>query len=175
MADERSVTDMVAELAAQIEHYRSAEVRHAEQEVFHREQKALCAGELAKVLVRYEAFKTAAAEAGELMGTVPEVARPLRKVTEQQPEVLLGPVMQSRCIARVVEEREPGEAFGAAVIVREVNRRFREYLGGTVDKRLVAVNLRRLCERGRIRRLHDGTAYHESLYTRGATPQDLKS
>lgn len=175
MSDARSVQDMVAELEAQIEHYRSAEARHAEQEVYHREQKAYCAGELAKVLLRYEAFKTAATEAGELMGKVPEVARPVRQVTPAQPEVLLGPVMQSRCIARVVEEREPGETFGATVIMREVNRRFREYLGGTVDKRLVAINLRRLAERGRIRRLHDGTAHHESLYTRGTVSQDLKS
>ena len=32
MSDERSVTDIVAELEAQSEHYRSAEVRHGSEE-----------------------------------------------------------------------------------------------------------------------------------------------
>lgn len=175
MSDERSVTDMVAELEAQIEHYRGAEARHGEQEVFHREQKAYCAAELAKILVRYEAFKAAATEAGELMGRVPEVARPSRSAQEAQPEDFAGPVQQSRFIARVVEEREPGEAFGATLITQEVHRRFGHRFKRPIDKRLVAVNLRRLCEHGRLRRLHDGTAYHESLYTRGEGRQDRKS
>jgi hypothetical protein len=144
--------------------------------VFHREQKAYCGAELAKVLLRYEAFKAAATEAGELMGRVPEVARPSRQVREAEPEGLAGPAMQSRFIAKIVEEREPGEAFGATAITQEVNSRFRQRLKRPIDKRLVAVNLRRLCEHGRLRRLRDGTAYHESLYTRGEAPQEgLKS
>ena len=175
MSDERSVTDIVAELEAQIEHYRGAEVRHAEQEVFHREQKAYCAGELAKVLQRYETFKAAATEAGELMGKVPEVARPARPAQEAAPEDLSGPVQQSRFIAKVVEEREPGEVFGATLITQEVNRRFSHRFKRPIDKRLVAVKLRRLAEHGRIRRMREGTAYHESLYARGEAAQERKS
>lgn len=45
---------MIAELQAQVEHYRNEEAMHAQREVFHREQRAVAAEELAKVLERFE-------------------------------------------------------------------------------------------------------------------------
>jgi hypothetical protein len=78
--------------------------------------------------------------------------------------------MLSRLVARVVEGRPPGEAFGATAIAREVERRFGKQLKGRVDVRSVGVNLRRLFLAGKIQQARKGTAFHESLYSRRPEP-----
>ncbi len=65
----------------------------------------------------------------------------------------------SRLVAKVVEEQQPGQAFGATAIAREVNRRFGKKLRRAVDVRAVGVNLRRLRLAGRIELVREGKAH----------------
>lgn len=168
MSRNQSVAEWIADLEAQIEHYRKEEALHAEREAFHREQRGLAAQALAKVLERYEAFKGAVDAAGELVERSP--ARKPEPVRQEDEDLGPGRLMLSRLVARVVEERPPGEAFGATAIAREVERRFGKKLKDRVDVRSVGVNLRRLYLAGKIRQVRKGTAFHESLYTRRQAP-----
>ena len=112
MSRSQSVAEWIAELEAQIEHFRKEEALHAEQEDFHREQRAVATQELTRVLERYETFKGAADAAGELVGRIPALRKP-DKAPAQQEDLGPGRPMLSRLVARVVEGRPPGEAFGA--------------------------------------------------------------
>lgn len=170
MSRNQSVAEWIAELEAQIEHYRKEEVFHAEREAFHREQRAVAAQELANVLERYETFKGAVDAASEVVGRLPALRTPQTAAAPQEED--LGPVrpMLSRLVARVVEEQPAGKAFNATAIAGEVERRFGKRLKSRVDVRSVGVNLRRLCLAGKIRQVRKGTAFHESLYTRPPEP-----
>jgi len=171
MSRSQTVAEWIAELEAQIEHYRKEEGFHAERETFHREQRAVAAQELAKVLERYETFKGAVDAASEVVGRLPALRTP-QPAPAAQEEADLGPArpMLSRLVARVVEEGPPGETFGATAIAREVERRFGKQLKGRMDIRSVGVNLRRLSLAGKIQQARKGTAFHESLYTRRPKP-----
>ncbi len=170
MSRSQSVAEWIAELEAQIEHYRKEEALHAEREAFHREQRAVAAQGLANVLERYEAFKGAVDAAGEVVGRVPALRKPETAPVRQEEDFGPGRPMLSRLVARVVEERPPGEAFTGTVIAREVERRFGKALKRRVDVRSVGVNLSRLSLAGKIRQVRKGTAFHESLYIRQPKP-----
>ena len=166
MSRSQSVAEWIAELEAQIEHFRKEEALHAEREAFHREQRAVAAQELANVLERYEAFKGAVDAAGELVGRIPALRKPKTAPVRQEEDLGPGRPILSRLVTRVVEERPPGEVFGATAIAEEVERRFGKRLKRGVDVRSVGVKLRRLYLAGEIQQAHKGTAFHESLYTR---------
>lgn len=171
MSGTLSVTEMIAELEAQIEHYSRAEATHAEQAVFHSVQRKICAEELVKLRERHAAFKEAATAAVELVGRVPELTLRAEVSKAEEEDAALSPYPVSRLIARVVDQRAPGDPFGATAITYEVNRRWTGKLKRQVDVRTVGACLRRLHQRGRLSLVQAGRAFHESLYARpGAGP-----
>jgi hypothetical protein len=162
MSRDLSVARILTELQEQIEHYRSREAFHAEQEVLHRRQKESNAADLQVALERLAAFEAAADAAGELVTR----AREARKVKVVDDSVPPGKTVQSKLTERVVLGRDPEEAFGARDIAREIQERYGSRLKRKVDIRTVAAKLRRMARSRTIYRIREGRSFHEALYRR---------
>jgi hypothetical protein len=162
MRQEMSVSRLLAELEARVEHHESQEAHHAERETFHREQRALHATDLQTARERLEAYRAAAEAAGELVARyrIPPVT-----LEEELPPG--ASVRVSRLAARVVETKSPDETFGGASVAREVNQRYGKYLRRPAQARTVATALRRMAAAGRLRQVEEGRAHHEAQYVRG--------
>ena len=118
MSSDLSITQVLTDLAAQVKQLESQEAFHAQQEVFHREQRALRAGELETIRERYEAFKAAATAAGELV----------RRVKVEGADESAPPVTISRMIARIIEGKVNGEKLTPKAMAKEVNQTFAKRL-----------------------------------------------
>ena len=161
MSREISVARMLTELQKRIADHERLETFHAQQEVHHREQRALHAAELHTARERFAAFQAAADAAGEL------VTRSKGKTTEEIELPPGKPVMMSRLIARIIAGKEPEEVFGGISLAAEINQRFKGRLRRQVQHRTVAATLRRLAKAGYLRVVREGRAVHEALYSRG--------
>ncbi|HEY9421727.1 MAG TPA: hypothetical protein VIW92_09955 [Thermoanaerobaculia bacterium] len=157
MSSELSLSQILANMEAQIESFRKREAFHAEQEVFHREQRAAMAAELAAVLQSYEALKAVAGTAAEIASRTASAAPP-----PPQEEILTSTV-RSKLVGRVVARRPAGEVFSATEISAEVNRRYGRHLRQPANPRMVATALRRLADEGEVRLVQKGTPHHEGL------------
>jgi len=118
MSSDLSITQVLTDLAAQVKQLESQEAFHAQQEVFHREQRALRAGELETIRERYEAFKAAATAAGELV----------RRVKVEGADESAPPVTISRMIARIIEDKVNGEKLTPKAMAKEVSQTFAKRL-----------------------------------------------
>lgn len=153
---------MLASLEAQMAVLKEREAHHAEQESFHREQRALFTAEYEDVAQHYEAFSASAGKAAEIAARsgapapapVPAPPRPTK------------PTLPSRLVARLVKELPAEEVFGSSHVAVEVNRRFARELRKPMDARLASAALRRLVADGTLRLAQKGSAYHEALYSR---------
>jgi hypothetical protein len=135
-------------------------VYHAEQEVFHREQRALQAAELATSLERYEAFKVVAGPAAEMASSFTPAAP--KKVEE-----IPSSTVRSKLVSQILASLPAGEVFGPSRISTEINRRFGRHLRRPASARMVSSALRRLRDEAEIRLVEKGGPYHEALYTKG--------
>jgi hypothetical protein len=166
MSQELSVARILTELKEQIEHSRRREAFHAEQEVFHRQQRERHAGDLQIALERFATFEAAAEAAGELV-TRARQARKEKEKTAVDDSIPAGKNVLSKLVERLVFGKDMEETFGATVITRELLERYGTRLKREVDVRSVAAKLRRM-DRGRqIHRVREGRSFHESLYRRG--------
>jgi hypothetical protein len=164
MSKTLSVSDMLANLEARISHHRERREIHARQEAHHREQCAFHDAELAKILERYDAFKAAADAASDYAH--PPETEDLRQTEEELPRFGNRPRVSS-LIARVVETRPEGEAFGARAVADEVNRLYGDKLDKPVQPADASTVLRRLSKARKIRKVRQGKAAQEGLYVRG--------
>lgn len=162
MRQDMSVSRLLAELEARVAHHESQETHHAEREVFHREQRAAHAADLQIARERLEAYRAAAEAASELVTATRLPAPPSEDDLPPGASILV-----SRLAARIVATKAPGEPFGGASIAREVNQRYGKRLRRPAQPRTVATALRRMATAGRIRRVQEGRARNEALYTRG--------
>jgi len=163
MSSNLSIAAMLAELEGHVAHHRQQEEEHARQEVFHRERRAIHAGELQTAEERLATFRAAAAAAGEL------VERRRAETAPPPPDETMPPGQKrpvGRLVARIVASRRPEDVFGPTDIAREVNARYGAHLKNPVDGRAASVTLRRLAATGQIHRVRHGTAHHEALYSR---------
>lgn len=162
--EDRSVRILLTDLESQVEKLRQSVVFHEQQEEHHREQKIGQKEKLAVLEERLTRFREAASAVLEVAEVPP--APPQREVIEDWGSMSRPKV--GRMIERVIADH-PAEAgpFGASAITREVNRRFGDRMRRTLDSRQVSVSLRRLEERGRLRRVRKGRSYSEALYERG--------
>lgn len=169
MSSNLSIAAMLAELEGHVAHHRQREEEHARQEVFHRERRALHAGELATAEEHLAAFRAAAAAAGEL------VDRHRAETAPPPPDEAMPPGRKrpvGRLVARIVASRRPDDVFGPTDVAREVNARYGAHLKQPVDGRAASVTLRRLAAAGRLHLVRRGAAHHEAQYsrTRPASP-----
>jgi hypothetical protein len=166
MSRDLSVARILTELKDQIEHYRGREAFHAEQEVFHRQQKELNAADLQVALDRFAAFETAADAAGELVARAREAKKEKERVAVDD-SIPAGKTVLSKLVARVVFGKDMEETFGATDVTREVQARYGSRLKRRIDVRTVAAKLRRMARGRQIHRVREGRSFHESLYRRG--------
>lgn len=164
MSAELSVTQILANLEAQLAFHRDKEEHHAKEEAFHREQRALHAAEHETVAKHYEAFKAIAGNAAEVASR--DVIPAPAPVQAPPPPAPLKPVLPSRLVARLVYELPAGEELAPSRVAREVNRRYFRELRKPIDSRLASTALRRLLAEGAVQLVRKGTAHHEAVYTR---------
>jgi hypothetical protein len=169
MGSNFSIAQVLAELESEIAEHREREAYHAEQEVFHREQRAFRATELKIATERFEAFRLAAAAAGERVERR-RAATAVQQAPAAEPEDVPFPAGTRRPIGllvlRVVASLGPEEVFGPTAIAQEVNRRYGRRLRYPVDGRAASVNLRRLAATREIQLVRQGTAHREALYSK---------
>src|SRR3954451_17114157 len=109
MSSHLSIAQVLTDLEAQVKQLEDQEAFHAQQEVFHREQRALRAGELAHIQERYEAFKAAAAAAGEVV----------RRVKVEGADESAPPATISKMIGRLVTAKTAGERITPSSMAQE--------------------------------------------------------
>jgi hypothetical protein len=156
MSSDLSIAQVLTDLEAQVRQLEEQETFHGQQEVFHREQRALRTDELAMIRARYEAFKAAAAAAGEVV----------RRVKVEGADVTAAPATISKMIGRMIDAKVAGERFTPTAIAREVNETFAKRLRRPVSGRTASVALRRLADLGRLEIVRPGKAFHEALYAK---------
>jgi hypothetical protein len=156
-----SISEVLADLEAQIAQLEKQEAFHARQEVFHREQRTACAGDLEKIRERYEGFKAAASAVGEVVQRKAAPALSPAKDDGQKSTV-------SKLIARAVQDKPEGETFSPSSLARELSERYPNTLRRRLEGRTVSTALRRLAAQGRIRIVEEGRAFHEAVYARGS-------
>jgi hypothetical protein len=166
MSRELSVASILTELKEQIEHFRSREAFHAEQEVFHRQQRERHAADLQVALERFATFEAAADAAGELVTRARQVRKEKEK-TAVDDSIPAGKNVLSKLVDRIVSGKDMEETFGARDIAREVQERYGARLKRKIDVRSVAAKLRRMAWSRQIHRIREGRSFHESLYRRG--------
>lgn len=175
MSKSLSVEQVLENLQAQMAFHKEREAEHARQEVwheeqslFHKEQRAVHAAQHEEVARHYETFKATGVAAAEVAAK--SVVPPPPSVAEEpvpEEDLLEGPYVRARLVARWVEGLPAGEVFGPARAVEEVNRRFARDLLKPATFRQASAALRRLSTTGRIRLVRQGSAHQESLYTKG--------
>lgn len=161
-----SVTQVLAQLEAKIALHREQQAFHEKQEELHRQQKTQHAADLERAIESYEAFRNASAGVGRVL-EIGEPASPSPALPAPD-EVLDLPSTGSLSplIARIVHDKPPGETFGPAAVTRELNERWGARLQSRVDPGTVSATLRRWANAGKLKRVREGWAHAESLYTR---------
>jgi hypothetical protein len=156
MSSDLSIAQVLTDLEAQVRQLEEQEAFHGQQEVFHREQRALRAEELTRIRERYEAFKTAATAAGEVV----------RRVKVEGVDVVAPPATISKMIGRMIDAKVAGERFTPTAMAKEVNETFGKRLRRPVSGRTASVALRRLADLGRLELVRKGKAFHEAIYAK---------
>lgn len=156
-----SVSEMLAQLEAKVAYHKEQEV-HARQEAFHAEQRGVHEAKYGRALKRCEAFKAAAADAGEILVD----ATPSAAASPDLPEDFRTGEWRwlSRLMSVILEGKAPDETFGPSKIVREIRERWGAKLPHKVDPRSVSATLRVWATKGRIHKVREGRAYYEALY-----------
>lgn len=166
MSSKLSVEEVLAHLEQRATALREKEAFHAQQEVHHREQRALCVAELEKVLQNLEAFRTVSATAVDLVRPLAASARARAAEKEEAELPPPGRLMVGRLIETVVASPSFPEPFGPTAVAEEINRRFRKRLREEVGSRTASDVLRRMLACGEIELVRKGKAFHEALYRR---------
>jgi hypothetical protein len=156
MSSDLSIAQVLADLEAQVQQLEGQVALHAQQEVFHRDQRALRADELARIRERYETFKAAAAAAGEVV----------RRVKVEGADGSAPPATISKMVARIIEGKLTGERFTPSEMAGEVNETFAKRLRRPVSSRTASVTLSRLAALGYLNLVRKGKAFHEAIYAK---------
>jgi hypothetical protein len=154
-----SIAEVLVDLEAQIAELEKQDAFHAEREEFHREQRADCAGKLAKIRTKYEAFQAASSE-------VEEVVRKRISAPSAADEDTGVRSTVSRLAAQIVGGKREDERFTASELAEEINRRFPKSLREPAAARPVAIALRRLSNQGEAREVEKGKPFHEAVYAK---------
>jgi hypothetical protein len=162
MSSSLPVGEMIARLETKIAFHREQEELHAKAEAAHAEQRSLHGAELRKASEQLEVLKTVSAAVSELIADVKPPSRlagtvPLKSGQGHWVSVLL---------KRVIEEKEPGEVFGASSLIAEIEKLWGTRLIPKIDPRSATAALRRWGARGRLDVVRHGTSHRESLYTK---------
>ena len=161
MSSKLSIEELLSTLEQRAFFLREEEAVHARQEAHHREQRALLAAELEKVMQNLESLRTVVSATADLVvgsrwtkpAAVPDLPPP-------------GRLMMGKLLRLVVEDGGLQEPFSPAAVAAEANRRFADRLGKPVDSRTASDVLRRMLAEGRIRLARGGKGPRGALYAR---------
>ena len=160
MAAEHSIQAILALLDTQIAHDREKEAFHAQQEVFHREQRAVFAAELEKLTAMRESLQTVADTALDLVrrGAALQPPTPSPDIGGRRPSL-------TKMVTRIIEIQPVGKPFGPNAIARAINHHYQER-AGYIETKVVSIVLRRMAVDGRVRSVRPGRPHQEALYAR---------
>jgi hypothetical protein len=169
MGSNLSIVDALAHIESKIAHHKeqlelhtAQEALYAGQAAFHAEQKSLHEAEHRKAVQRYESFKAASTDIGELLVDV----KPRAPSPAPLPQDIAtgGWRWLSKLMTRVIEIKGPDEVFGPSTIIKEIQERWGAKLKQRIDPRSASTTLRRWATEGRLELVRDGRSFHESLY-----------
>lgn len=149
-----TVPQVLEALEAQIAHHQEREAFHAGQEAAHREERARHAAELERIRRHYENLR-------ESLGAVEGFAGRKPQSLERA-----GRASLTRLVGLALADLEPDRPFTASDLAAEVDRRFGDRLKKPAERHLVAIALRRLHKRGRLRLVRKGRPHTEAVYAR---------
>ncbi len=164
MTTDVSLSSVLSKMEAQIAVCQEREAFHGQQEIHHREQRALYAAELEALERSLETLRAAAAAALELTGG-PSASAVLVEAPAPDPDPGRKPRL-SRMVELIIESWPAGKPFGTAAVTDEVNRRYGPRLRRAVEPKMVSMHLRRLLAAGRLNAVRGGRPHHEALYSR---------
>src|SRR5882672_7096771 len=110
-----SIAQVLADLESQIATHEERETFHTGLEAFHRSQRELHEGDLARLRQRYEGFKAAAQAAGEEVGRGAGLRPAPEDFEESQRSTL------SKLVASLILQKAADERFGPTVLAQEIN------------------------------------------------------
>jgi hypothetical protein len=158
----RSLSDLLADLAAKIAFHRREEKLCADQEALFQKRRSAHAAELERAIRCHEALQAAAVAAQEMTAEPVPAAVPAQDLgTKARPKL-------TRMINLVLADLPWAAEIGSRQLTIEVNRRFAANLRKPVDPEQVALTLKRMAKTGRLHRLRKGRPYHGALYSRQA-------
>ena len=149
-----TVPQILEALEAQIAHHREREAFHTGQETAHREQRARHAAELEGITRHYENLRQSL---GAIEGVV--ARKPQSPDRGGRPSLTL-------LVSLTLADLEPDRHFTASELAAEVDRRFGDRLKKPAERNLVAIALRRLHQRGRLRLVRKGRPHTEAVWFR---------
>lgn len=158
-----SLSAILSSLQKQISQHQEREAFHAEREAFHRDRRAEHAAELEQLQKSFESLRSSAEQAAKLAARLPQEALP------PSDDLPVGrKVSISYLVQRVIERKDPQEAFGPVDIAAEINQRYGPRLQRkkAYDPRQVSVVLRWMAKTGRIARTAKGRPWNQSRYVR---------
>ena len=157
-----SMAEVLESLRTQIAHHREQEALHGEREAFHHQRRAAHAAELEQLTRHLAAFEAAVSAAADLAAGKLLAARspsaPARRFGQHSRFSINTAVFQA------ISGKRPHTPFGPREVAAEVNERFRERLGHTVDERQVSVSLRWLAANRYVVLVEKGRPHREAKY-----------
>ncbi|HVG06948.1 MAG TPA: hypothetical protein VNM67_04530 [Thermoanaerobaculia bacterium] len=160
-----NVAEMIARLETKIAFHREREEAHAREEAAHAQQRVLHEAEHRKAAGQLEALKAVSTAVTELIADVkpgpplPSAALP-EKVTRGKGHWI------ADLLERMIEAKEPGEAFGATSLIAEIEGLWGPRLRQEIDPRSAATTLRRWAADGLLEVVRKGRSHHEGLYAK---------
>lgn len=159
-----NVAEMIARLETKIAFHKEHEEAHAREEAVHAQERARHEAEHRKAAEQLAALKEVSAAVGELIADVrlarrPDSALP-EKVTRGKGHWI------AVLLERVIEAKEPGEAFGATSLIAEIEELWGARLRHEIDPRSAATTLRRWAADGLLEVVRKGTSHREGLYAK---------
>ena len=163
-----NVAEMIARLETKIAFHKEREEAHAKEEAAHAEQRALHEAEHRKAAEQLAALKAVSTTVAEMVADV----RPAPRLSAALPEKVvrgkghwIAPLLEL-----VIEEKEPGEVFGATSLIAEIKGLWGPRLRHRIDPRSAANTLRRWAAYGVLDVVRKGTSHREGLYTKPGHP-----
>jgi len=160
-----NVADMIARLETKIAFHKEHEEAHAREEAAHAEQRALHGAEHRKSAEQLAALQAVSASVTELIANVKPASRlgsaALPEKVERGKGHWIAPLLEL-----VIEEKEPGEAFGATSLIAEIEGLWGSRLRREIDPRSAAATLRRWAAEGLLDVVRKGTSHREGLYAK---------
>ena len=160
-----TVDEMIARLETKIAFHKEHEEAHAREEAAHGRQRAVHEAGHRQAAEQLEALKSVSAAVEDLVADV-RLAPSLASAALPDKAVRGKGHWIAPLLELVIEAKEPGEVFGAASLIAEIEGYWGTRLRHEIDPRSAATTLRRWAAEGLLDVARKGTSHREGLYTK---------